>query len=100
MAAAAPGVGPYSEVAMFHRASRTVLVVDAAVCVPRAPPPIVPQWALRDAGGSSFFVRLLYGDVSPAQVGGPLPSAPWTGAAAAKGVGGVCLPSGQRDCFP
>lgn len=56
------GVGPYVEVAAFHRSSRTLLLVDAAVAVPQQPPPIVPQWALRDAGGSSFFVRLLYGD--------------------------------------
>lgn len=66
--ACSTGVGPYVEVAAFHRSSRTLLLVDAAVAVPQQPPPIVPQWALRDAGGSSFFVRLLYGNVSDAQV--------------------------------
>lgn len=53
---------------MFHKSSGTLLLVDAAVCVPRSPPPIVPKWALQDAGGSSFFVRLLYGNVSAKQV--------------------------------
>ena len=59
------GVGPYSEVALFHKASRTLLLVDAAVAVPKSPPPIIPRWALADAGDSSnFFVRLLYGNAS------------------------------------
>jgi Domain of unknown function (DUF4336) len=59
------GVGPYSEVALFHKASRTLLLVDAAVSVPKQPPPVIPRWALADAGDSSnFFVRLLYGDAS------------------------------------
>lgn len=59
------GVGPYSEVALFHKASRTLLLVDAAVAVPKSPPPVIPRWALADAGDSSnFFVRLLYGDAS------------------------------------
>lgn len=61
------GVGPYVEVAAFHRSSKTLLLVDSAVSVPQKPPPIIPQWALQDAGGSSFFVRLLYGDVSDQQ---------------------------------
>jgi Domain of unknown function (DUF4336) len=59
------GVGPYSEVALFHKASRTLLLVDAAVAVPKQPPAVIPRWALADAGNSSnFFVRLLYGDAS------------------------------------
>ncbi len=60
------GVGPYSEVALFHKSSKTLLLVDSAVCVPASPPAVIPQWALADAGDSSnFFVRLLYGDASP-----------------------------------
>lgn len=59
------GVGPYSEVALFHRSTKTLLLVDAAVSVPKEPPPVIPKWALADAGDSSnFFVRLLYGDAS------------------------------------
>jgi Domain of unknown function (DUF4336) len=47
-------------VAFFHRASRTLLVTDCVISVPQAPPEVVPQAALEDAGKDSFFVRLLY----------------------------------------
>lgn len=58
-------MGPYSEVALFHRATKTLLLVDAAVAVPKDPPPVIPKWALADAGDSSnFLVRLLYGNAS------------------------------------
>jgi hypothetical protein len=35
------GLGPFAEVAFFHRASQTLLVTDAVVSVPEEPPPIV-----------------------------------------------------------
>jgi hypothetical protein len=35
------GLGPFEEVALFHRRSRTVLVTDAVVSVPAQPPAIV-----------------------------------------------------------
>ncbi|MBE9070685.1 DUF4336 domain-containing protein, partial [Leptolyngbya cf. ectocarpi LEGE 11479] len=35
------GIGPFSEVAMLHRASKTLLVTDSVVSIPANPPPIV-----------------------------------------------------------
>ena len=34
------GVGPYSEVAFFHKKTRTLLVTDAVISVPRDPPEV------------------------------------------------------------
>ena len=46
------GVGPYTEVLFFHRPSRTLLVTDMAVSVPREPPSIVQVREGRGGGGS------------------------------------------------
>ncbi len=35
------GLGPFSEVAFFHRASKSLLVTDSVVSIPADPPPIV-----------------------------------------------------------
>jgi len=35
------GLGPYAETAMFHRATKTLLVLDAVVSIPDTPPEIV-----------------------------------------------------------
>ncbi|WP_442786431.1 DUF4336 domain-containing protein [Leptothoe sp. PORK10 BA2] len=35
------GIGPFSEVALLHRASKTLLVTDSVVSIPADPPPIV-----------------------------------------------------------
>jgi hypothetical protein len=35
------GLGPFEEVALFHRASQTLLLTDTLVCVPETPPDIV-----------------------------------------------------------
>ena len=35
------GIGPFSEVALFHQASKTLLVTDSVVSIPAEPPPIV-----------------------------------------------------------
>ncbi|MEO0541203.1 MAG: DUF4336 domain-containing protein [Cyanobacteria bacterium P01_A01_bin.105] len=35
------GLGPYSETALFHKASKTLLVLDAIVSIPESPPEIV-----------------------------------------------------------
>lgn len=37
------GLGPFAEVACFHRASRTLMVTDAVVSVPLEPPPLLQQ---------------------------------------------------------
>lgn len=43
-------VGSLTEVAMFHRASRTLLLTDAVIFVPQDAPEIVPQPQLSTAG--------------------------------------------------
>lgn len=35
------GIGPFSEVALLHRSSKTLLVTDSVVSIPAEPPPIV-----------------------------------------------------------
>lgn len=37
------GLGPFVEVALFHRASRTLLLTDSLVSVPLEPPPVLQQ---------------------------------------------------------
>lgn len=41
-----PGFGPYSEVAFFHKQSKTLLVTDAVVQIPASPPEVGPLFAL------------------------------------------------------
>ena len=45
------GIGPFSEVAFFHRPSRTLLVTDAVIFVPERPPEVVREASLLEAGG-------------------------------------------------
>ena len=49
--ASSVGIGPYSEVAFFHKKSKTLLVTDAVVQVPKTPPAVVEEGALLEAGG-------------------------------------------------
>lgn len=56
------GIGPYIEVAFYHKKSRTLLVTDAVVCVPEAPSELVAEKDLVDAAASNFFIRVLAGD--------------------------------------
>jgi len=49
--ASSVGIGPYSEVAFYHKKSRTLLVTDAVVQVPRNAPLVVEEEALLEAGG-------------------------------------------------
>lgn len=43
----------------------SILIMIGMFTNPAEPPPVIPKWALADAGDSSnFFVRLLYGDAS------------------------------------
>jgi hypothetical protein len=49
--ASSVGIGPYSEVAFFHKRSKTLLVTDAVVRVPSSPPPVVSASVLAEAGG-------------------------------------------------
>ena len=45
------GIGPFSEVAFFHRPSRTLLVTDAVISVPERAPEVVREASLLEAGG-------------------------------------------------
>ena len=49
--ASSVGIGPYSEVAFYHKRTRTLLVTDAVVQVPRTAPAVVEEEALLEAGG-------------------------------------------------
>lgn len=49
--ASSVGIGPYSEVAFYHKKSKTLLVTDAVVQVPRTAPAVVEEGALLEAGG-------------------------------------------------
>ncbi|CAI5497103.1 unnamed protein product, partial [Closterium sp. Naga37s-1] len=53
------GIGPYVEIAFFHRPSRTLLLTDAVIVVPREPPQVVRPDALLDAARSGLAVRVL-----------------------------------------
>lgn len=53
------GIGPYVEVAFYHRASRTLLVTDAVIYVPEKPPEVVSKAALLEAAKNGLAVKLL-----------------------------------------
>jgi hypothetical protein len=59
------GVGPYSEVAFFHAPSKTLLVTDAVVRVPKGAPSVVAEADLLASGGP------LPGIVATLSGGGP-----------------------------
>jgi hypothetical protein len=77
-------VGSLTEVAMFHRASCTLLLTDAVVFVPQDAPEIVPRPQLSTAGALPWYVRFLYGGSAEtkariqeaAQTAARLPGAP------------------------
>lgn len=81
------GIGPYIEVAFFHKRTRTLLVTDAVVSVPSQPPEgIVDDDNLIDAAKSNFFVRVLAGDKADEPVGN-VPLQPDTLTPAVKDLG-------------
>lgn len=53
------GIGPYVEVAFFHRPSKTLLVTDCVVLVPKDPLPIIRKESLVDAAQNGLAVRVL-----------------------------------------
>jgi hypothetical protein len=80
------GIGPYIEVAFFHRASRTLLVTDAVVSVPEEPVDQVAPADLLSAAASNFFIKVLAGEQAGVPVGGvPLRPTELTPAARALG---------------
>lgn len=54
-----PGIGPYVEVAFFHKKSKTLLVTDAVIYVPDKPPEVVAKDSLLEAAKNGLAVRLL-----------------------------------------
>lgn len=54
-----PGIGPYVEVAFFHKKSKTLLVTDAVIYVPDKPPEVVGKESLLDAAKNGLAVRIL-----------------------------------------
>ncbi|GIM12716.1 hypothetical protein Vretimale_15892, partial [Volvox reticuliferus] len=58
------GVGSYvrfSEVAFFHKRSRTLLVTDAVVYIPDDPPEVIPVDALLETARDNFLARFISG---------------------------------------
>ncbi|KAG6554714.1 hypothetical protein Mapa_003733 [Marchantia paleacea] len=53
------GIGPYVEVAFYHKASRSLLVTDAVIYVPDKPPSVVSKEALLDAAKNGLAVKVL-----------------------------------------
>ncbi|KAK1305805.1 hypothetical protein QJS10_CPA10g02037 [Acorus calamus] len=53
------GIGPYVEVAFFHKRSRTLLVTDAVIFVPRQPPECISNKSLLASAKNGLAVKLL-----------------------------------------
>lgn len=81
------GIGPYIEVAFFHKKTKTLLVTDAVISVPNQPPEgIVDDADLIDAAKSNFFVKVLSGDLAEEPVGN-VPLQPTTMTPAVRDLG-------------
>ncbi|KAL6961237.1 hypothetical protein U1Q18_039001 [Sarracenia purpurea var. burkii] len=53
------GIGPYVEVAFYHKRSRTLLVTDAVIYVPRQPPECIGKESLLASAKNGLAVKLL-----------------------------------------
>nr|CAD1828264.1 unnamed protein product [Ananas comosus var. bracteatus] len=53
------GIGPYVEVAFYHKPSRTLLVTDAVIFVPRKPPECISKESLLASAKNGLAVKLL-----------------------------------------
>ncbi|KAH0969023.1 hypothetical protein GBA52_029122 [Prunus armeniaca] len=53
------GIGPYVEVAFYHKPSRTLLVTDAVIFVPRQPPDCISKESLLASAKNGLAVKLL-----------------------------------------
>ncbi|GJM89039.1 hypothetical protein PR202_ga05635 [Eleusine coracana subsp. coracana] len=52
-------IGPYVEVAFYHKPSRTLLVTDAVIFVPRQPPACISKESLLASAENGLAVKLL-----------------------------------------
>ncbi|KAJ8750330.1 hypothetical protein K2173_014245 [Erythroxylum novogranatense] len=53
------GIGPYVEVAFYHKRSRTLLVTDAVIYVPRKPPECISKDSLLASAKNGLAVKIL-----------------------------------------
>lgn len=53
------GIGPYVEVAFYHKRSRTLLVTDAVIFVPRQPPECISKESLLASAENGLAVKIL-----------------------------------------
>lgn len=53
------GIGPYVEVAFYHKLTRTLLVTDAVIYVPRQPPECISKESLLASAKNGLAVRIL-----------------------------------------
>nr|GEU81935.1 hypothetical protein CTI12_AA459130 [Tanacetum cinerariifolium] len=53
------GIGPYVEVAFYHKRSQTLLVTDAVIFVPRQPPECISNESLLASAKNGLAVKLL-----------------------------------------
>jgi hypothetical protein len=53
------GIGPYVEVAFYHKSSRTLLVTDAVIFVPQQPPECISKESLLASAKNGLAVKLL-----------------------------------------
>ena len=54
-------MGSLTEVAFYHRPTRTLLLTDAVILVPPEPPAVVQRRDLLLAGGNPWYTAILYG---------------------------------------
>lgn len=55
------GIGPYVEVAFYHKPSRSLLVTDAVIYVPREAPECISKESLLESAKNGLAVRILSG---------------------------------------
>lgn len=53
------GIGPYVEVAFYHKRSRSLLVTDAVIFVPRQPPECISKESLLASAKNGLAVKIL-----------------------------------------
>nr|XP_043632065.1 uncharacterized protein LOC122603430 isoform X2 [Erigeron canadensis] len=53
------GIGPYVEVAFYHKSSKTLLVTDAVIYVPKQPPECISNDSLLASAKNGLAVKLL-----------------------------------------
>ncbi|KAE9612631.1 hypothetical protein Lal_00005858 [Lupinus albus] len=53
------GIGPYVEAAFYHKPSRTLLVTDAVIFVPRQPPECISKESLLASAKNGLAVKIL-----------------------------------------